>query len=129
VLRPGGVLLFSSHNLACTRAKRAPTLEFRAHPRELARGVLEWLRQVRNHARIGPLREVHEDFAILNDIGHDFECLHYYVDSSHQCRQLEALGWEVLDVFDRDGKTGGPRDPHPESSSLLYVARRDLSVA
>ena len=51
-------------------------------------GVLAiwWVIQLFNHRRIGRMRRFEDEFALLNDEGHDYACLHYYIDQRHQRR-------------------------------------------
>lgn len=126
VLRPGGLFMFSSHNLACRRAGHFPTLGVSAHPVAQARHVARWLRQLANHARIARLRQARDGHALLNDAGHDFACLHYYVDPAAQRRQLVDAGFELIDVIDASGHCVGADDACPESPSLMFVACRHM---
>ncbi len=48
----------------------------------------------------------------------------YYIAPAAQVRQLEAHGFEVLEVLDRDGRPLQAGDDAPASPHLHYVARR-----
>jgi SAM-dependent methyltransferase len=123
VLRPGGLLLMSSHNLHHLPARQGPQWQFQRHPVRLARETRVWWRRRANHARVGPLREIHAEHALLNDEGHDYGCLHYYISPAAQRRALSERGYEVLDVVDRwGGAVTGDRTA-AESPFLFYVAR------
>jgi len=124
VLRAGGVLMFSTHNRGYRDALHGPRLHWSRNPTTQALYLRRWLRQLTNHARVGRLREQHSGYALLNDPGHDYACLHYYIDQATQRRQLGDLGFEVLDVFDADGRPLDAQQHGSDSSSLMYVARR-----
>jgi SAM-dependent methyltransferase len=124
VLRPGGTLAFSSHNRHYAPALGPPRLKRTRNPVNLAANTLRWLRQLRNHARLRPQREVHAEYALLDDGGHDHACLHYYVSPALQLEQLAAAGLEPIDVIDGEGGALGPGDRADGSASLMYVARK-----
>jgi SAM-dependent methyltransferase len=123
VLRPGGVLMFSSHNREYRHALSGPRLRWSRNPSTEVRYLRQWLRQLANHARVGALREQNADYALLDDPGHDYACLHYYISQAMQRRQLDSLGFEVLDVFDTEGRAATPGAPAADSASLMYVSR------
>src|SRR6185503_11257521 len=116
---------FTSHNRASRRALHGPRIVLSRNPVTLAAHVLRWGRQLVNHARVGRLRRLEPDYALLNDRGHDYACLHYYVDQGTQRRQLESHGFRVLDVLDDQGRAVPEVDPAAESPWLMYVARRE----
>ena len=68
--------------------------------------------------------ERHEpDYAILNDVGHGYAVMHYYVTRDSQVSQFEAHGFEVLDCLDLDGTPVGPGEASrtiPGSSTTSY---------
>jgi SAM-dependent methyltransferase len=125
VLRPGGVVMFSSHNRGYRNAFRGPWIERARNPVTQAVYVARFMRGVMNHARVGPLRRRTDEYALLNDHGHDYAALHYYVDREHQRAQLEQAGFALLDVFDTRGRKLSGQDDDSDSPSLLYVARRN----
>jgi SAM-dependent methyltransferase len=124
VLHPNGLLVFSSHNRAGRGAGYAPRLATSRNPVAQLRFARRWLKQLANHARIGGMRQFNPDYALLNDWGHDFACLHYYIDRDRQNKQLADAGFELIDVFDTDGSRLHDGDEGSRSSSLMYVARR-----
>ncbi len=71
VLRPGGMLVFSSHNRHYARALEGPRLAPSHSLARLALNALRLPRQWRNHARLRAQREVHAEHALLDDPGHD----------------------------------------------------------
>lgn len=124
VLRPGGLFMFSSHNRRFREALSGPILRFSRNPGTQAVHVLRYARSLVNHARVRHLRRVERDYAILNDPGHDYAALHYYVDRATARRQMADAGFRVLSEFDLSGRALGPGDDDRESSSLLYVTER-----
>jgi SAM-dependent methyltransferase len=122
VLVPGGLFVFSTHNRRWREAGSGPRLD-------LAQGrVIRQLRDYavarRNRERILPYVRATQEYALLNDAGHSYSLLHYYIDRTAQARQLEAAGFRLLEVIDEHGATLAEGDDARDSSSLTYVARR-----
>lgn len=124
VLRHGGIFMFSSHNRDSADALSPPRLEWSASPCTLLEHLIDWGRQLANHSRMTHLREVHGDYALLDDYGHDFTLLHFYAGQTYVRKQLHASGFDTIDVLDRAGRTVGPDESAAESFSLMYVARK-----
>ncbi len=124
VLRHGGIFMFSSHNRDSTDAIPTPQLEWSLNPCILFEHLVEWARQLVNHSRMSHLREVHEDYALLDDPGHDFTLLHFYARQQYARRQLNASGFETVEVLDRAGHPITVDDGAPGTTDLMYVARR-----
>ena len=128
VLRDGGWFVFSSHNRHWTEALRPPHPEWSPNPAREVLHLARWLRQVGNHARIGPAREVFPEHALLNDGGHDYACLHYYTSQRHARAQAFETGFEVAEVFDWLGAPVSPDDQAPDSPWLMFAARKSQPV-
>ena len=124
VLRPGGMIVLSSHNLRFAGALSGPSMEWSRHPVQLARNLVTFLSSVRNHARVRRLREIHPEYAILNDCGHRFAILHYYATPETMRSQLQTCGFRLLATFDKQGRLLAPTADTSHSSSLTYAAER-----
>ena len=141
LLAPDGLLIFSSHNLEYVdgtgndgragatssgrRARRARQLMSKLTSRPISDVVgyaTRLPRRIRNRRRLAPLERRAEDHAILNDEAHDYALLHYYVRRDDQARQLDQLGYELIECLDAEGSPVGlgQRSPSPW---LHYVAR------
>lgn len=121
ILRPGGLLVMSSHNRAY--APRIP------EPRELARraglpGLAHLPAWSRNRRRMRRLQRDEPGYAILNDEAHDYRLLHYYIGRDEQERQLGGAGLRLLECLDGDGRRVAPGESAEPYSELYYVARR-----
>lgn len=124
VMRTAGMLMMSSHNRDYADALGGPKLEHSLNPiHQLVLGF-DWLQQLANHRRVKPLRAFTAEYALLNDEGHGYACLHYYISQGEQRRQLAAHRFDVLDVFDYDGRPLSIDAPAINSAQLMYVARR-----
>ncbi len=124
VLRHDGIFLFSSHNLDCVDANTAPQLEWVRNPITLLHHLLQWSRQMVNHARMKPLCELHAGHALLDDHGHDYTLLHFYVEQVYQRDQLRDAGFDTIEVLDRAGYSLAADAVATESADLMYVARK-----
>ena len=124
VLRPRGILMFSSHNRQYSRALSGPSLARSRNPVTQLRYLERYVRSLINHSRVRRLRRVDGEYALLNDLGHDYAALHYYIDRDTQRRQLERAGFLLRDVFDVSGHVVGDTGDDSASPSLLYVAER-----
>jgi SAM-dependent methyltransferase len=110
VLKPGGVLAFSSHNRAASAdvAPDRPTLQRFRNP------LTQWIhwrryrRQNHNYRKLEPYFTASAEYSLRPDTGHDYSCLHYYIDPLAQRKQLEQLGYTVTDVIDRAGESLAP---------------------
>ena len=116
--------MFSSHNLGSGDAFAAPRLEWSPNPCNLLEHLIEWAWQLANHRRMRPQCEMHEDYALLDDYGHNFTLLHFYAAQKYERNQLEASGFETIGVLDRTGRAVSVDDAAPASPDLMYVARR-----
>jgi len=122
VLRPQGVLMFSAHNRCYRFALRGPRLKLSRNPVSLLRNAVTYGRRWINYLRFRPLCRSEETYALLTDTGHDYACLHYYIDRDAQEAQLRGLGFRVLDVFCVWGAALGLGDFGEASPWLMYVA-------
>lgn len=125
VARAGGLLAFSSHNLSYREALGGPRLEWSKNPGRLAANGLQYLRRLKNHARVGKLRRTEADYSLLNDQGHDYACLHYYAARATVKAQLTDAGFRLIDVIERGGRSLPEGADDSASPNLLYVAQRD----
>jgi SAM-dependent methyltransferase len=124
VLRTDGLLAFSSHNRAYAGAHEGPRLELSRNPVTAALRIIQHVRNLLFHRRMRRLHRFEDDYALLDDSGGDHALLHYYVDRFAEERQLDAAGFELLEVLDRDGATVAPGEAAARSSCLMYVARK-----
>jgi SAM-dependent methyltransferase len=124
VLRPAGVFMFSSHNRRLRTAMLGPRLIRSHNPSTQAAQVWRYALSLINHARVRRLRRIETDYALLNDSGHDYAALHYYIDRDAQRRQLEQAGFQAREIVDTLGRSLQPGDDDSESPSLMYVVER-----
>ncbi|HVW09151.1 MAG TPA: class I SAM-dependent methyltransferase [Bryobacteraceae bacterium] len=104
VLRPGGVLGFSCHNVNYEDAFSGPKMRWSWNPVRLASSAVQLAIGLWNHRRVGPMRTVGSEYALLNDTGHFYSCLHYYASRRTVAAQLAEAGFGLADTFDRSGR-------------------------
>jgi SAM-dependent methyltransferase len=124
MMQPNGMFAFATHNLNWKGVGSTPQLERAKDPVRLFKNMLAHLKCVKNHNRMKPMQEHHETYAILNDISHEWLALLYYISREEQTKQLYEAGFELLEVYDRDGVLleKGADDSH--CAVLYYVCRR-----
>lgn len=133
LIAPGGVLMFSSHNLShvdasadADRGSQALGLltELLDHPpAKIARAVARLPRMIRNRRALAPLQRQADDHAILNDEAHDWGLLLYYIRREDQERQLVELGYEPVECLDTEGHVLAAGEPGAAHPWLHYIAR------
>jgi len=124
LLAPSGLLMFSSHNLAFAPRIARPTHVRWRHPRRAAGDIVRMPRRWRNHRRLVCYERTESEWAILNDTAHDFSVLHLYVSPEFEQRQLAAVGLNLLECLDLDGRPLMPGEDAPNCPELHYVAQR-----
>ena len=127
LLSPNGLLIFSSHNLACAPLLAGPTHKLSRNPVRFANRLLRLPRSVPNHRRLVTLQHFGSDYAILNDEAHDYSLLHYYIGRDDQERQLERHGFELLECLALDGTAVARGESAFGCHELHYAATRSAS--
>src|SRR6185437_8544883 len=104
VLRPGGYLAFSSHNLnffPALRRRRRPAWAF--HPRRLAGGIQRWLRFVIHNRHVRSSPAVTEATVFEGQLG--WKAPTFYIRPDRQLALLQEQGWEEIRLFPNEGGT------------------------
>lgn len=136
LLTDDGVLLFSSHNQA-----NIPHLDTSlaaylrgafGSPRDFARAVHHAIllpRRARNRRTARSFERRDVEYALVNEPVHDHRLVHYFISRDAQERQLAAVGLELVDCFDIEGRAIGPGETAECSTELHYAARLRTSAA
>jgi len=124
VLRPNGILAFSSHNLRYKKAFSKPSLNWSRNPARLLSNCVGYILSWWNYVRRASLRIITPDYALLNDPGHYYAAIHYYASKSTVAAQLRQAGLQLVDIFDALGASLSSEGDDRESPSLLYLAVR-----
>jgi SAM-dependent methyltransferase len=123
-LAPGGLLVLSSHNRAYASHLTDPLRLVGTSATGAAFALIRLPRWMWNRQRLLRFERREPTYAILNDVGHDYSVLHYYITRDAQVRQFEAHGFDVLECLDLDGEAVGPGELVPRCPELHYVVRR-----
>ncbi len=121
VMRPGAILLFSTHSLGAlpldTRLPRSARFEgSRLYALYAALRGVHYARKIRRINRRLDLAAARErGWVIVPGIGHDFRIDDHYIAPEHQVEQLHESGFEVETMYGVDGRVVnlpfGDRDP------------------
>ncbi|MBO0768061.1 MAG: class I SAM-dependent methyltransferase [Solirubrobacterales bacterium] len=122
VLAPNGVLIFSSHNLACESLVPSPARAALTRPWRLP--LLP--QALANRALLGRLQQRERGYALLNDIEANFGLLHYFIDRDGQERQLNDVGLTLLECVSPRGEQVPPGCEAYGERELYYVAKPGL---
>jgi SAM-dependent methyltransferase len=122
-IRPGGLLIMSSHNRASARRRQLRDALAARSPVGLAASMFELPRWLINRRRLVPFERNESGYAILNDISQDFSALHYYITRDAQARQFADHGFELLECLDLDGRHVEAGQAARHCPELHYVAR------
>jgi SAM-dependent methyltransferase len=115
VLRPGGLLVFSSHNLLVDRGSPFATK---------GRRVLDYLQGVCHYLRNRRHEEYGDDYAMVVDQLDQYRHLMYYITPGAQFAQLRHAGFRDVEAYSQDGSRIGPEDGCRDWW-IYYVARKD----
>ncbi|WP_428687061.1 class I SAM-dependent methyltransferase [Roseibium sp.] len=125
LMSPDGVFVFSTHNRSWRHCGKRPVFpaysEVGNLPRYLNR-LLRTGREIFNHNRLAHLQQFADDHAIVTG-SHMRTGLVYCIDRKAQLEQLKKADFEVLSVYDIDGREVGETDMSPESYNLHFVCR------
>jgi len=128
ILRPGGWFMFSSHStgalpLATKKARSPRRMRSRLY-RSYARvdDVRYWwkVRGVNSHLQLDQAQV--QGWTIVTNFGHNFQIDDCYVAPSHQVEVLEQLGFQQIELLDREGRPVTAADPG-DSAWLHYLCR------
>lgn len=128
VLRPGGLLAFSTHNVNYEHAFSGPAMEWTANPVRLGYNALKYAIGAWNHRRVAPLRKSGPEYSLINDPGHFYSCLHYYVSRENVAAQLEKAGMRLIETLDRKGNALDAAGDDSVDPWLFYVGRKDATA-
>jgi ubiquinone/menaquinone biosynthesis C-methylase UbiE len=105
-LRPGGVFMFSAHNLASTRtsAFSLKNINWTLHPIEFLGGCRYYLKGVLNHLSARGQQVRTTDYALLTERAANYQYLNYYISKALQVEQLERAGFENVEIFTEQGQ-------------------------
>jgi ubiquinone/menaquinone biosynthesis C-methylase UbiE len=124
VLKQDGLFVFSSHNRNHRYAISRPKMKLSMMPCEQADNLIKFFNSTRNRLRNKNHQVFNEQYAIINDVAHNYAMLTYYIDKVHQVSQLEDLGFETIEMYDTLGNLLNLDSDDKDSAWIYYVARK-----
>ena len=135
VLRPGGWLMFSTHNMDGPGFHEGPWRGYRTAgssvyrtARWIARFPLKlgrYARRWKNWWRHRRLLRIGEGWAIRAAAPHDFGIVIYYITLKHLLNELAVAGFLNVEVYDsEDGRRLAPDDDTRAVNAFYVVAQR-----
>ena len=120
VLKPGGLFMFSTHNRDYKYFDKFPWQEGRFDLNHL-KSCLYTLAKLPRHYRMKKYEVRTDQYAIINDNGHGFSLLAYYISLAEQEKQLSEIGFVDLEAYDMEGN---PTTSDRNFPWTYYLARR-----
>ncbi len=124
VLRQDGLFVFSSHNRNYRHAVSRPKILLSTAPCEQVRHFTKFVKSLLNHLRNRDHQRFEKEYAIINDVAHNYAMLTYYIDKEDQVKQLEDMGFETIDMYDTMGNMLNIDSDDTDSAWIYYVARK-----
>ena len=124
VLRPGGLLMMSSHNREAIPTVRSPWDIRARNPIRMAGKLVLAPWRARNHRRLKRLERQEAGYALVNDSAHGFTLVHYYIFPEAQRSQFLQAGLEPIQTIRSDGGILTASDRAPDCTEIHYLARR-----
>jgi len=124
VLKQDGLFVFSSHNRNHRYAISHPKMEISMTPCMQAGNLVKFFKSTRNRLRNKNHQVFHEQYAIINDVAHNYAMLTYYIDKVNQLSQLEDVGFETIEMYDTLGNMLNLDSDDTDSAWIYYVARK-----
>ncbi|MBI3805421.1 MAG: class I SAM-dependent methyltransferase [Nitrospirae bacterium] len=129
LLTPGGFFIFSTYNRKNLRYRELfqfPAFSFTNNPVKLAarsaRFLMDTAARAINRIRFKSYEEQKPEYAMINDVCHNYATMLYYISPNDQRRQLETIGFlPHATAFDL---TGDRVTRETQDDSLTYIARK-----
>ena len=124
VLKQDGLFVFSSHNRNHRYAISRPKMILSMTPCKQVEQFKKFVKSLINHIRNRNHQVFNEQYAIINDVAHDYAMLTYYIDKVHQVSQLENVGFETIEMYDTLGNMLNLDSDDKDSAWIYYVAKK-----
>ncbi len=124
VLKSDGLFVFSSHNRNHRYAISHPNMKLSMTPGRQIKNFKNFIKSMCNYLRNKSSQQFMQEYAIINDVAHNYAMLTYYIDKLNQVSQLEAIGFETIEMYDTLGNILDSDSDDKESAWIYYVARK-----
>ncbi len=124
VLSRDGLFVFSSHNRNHRYAISYPKMKLSMTPCRQIKNIKNFTKSMYNYLRNRNSQQFKDEYAIINDVAHNYAMLTYYIDKLNQVSQLEAIGFETIEIYDTLGNKLDLHNDDKDSAWVYYVARK-----
>ncbi len=126
VLSRDGLFVFSSHNRNYRYAISHPKMKLSMAPCEQIENIKNFTKSIGNFIKNKRSQQFKDEYAIINDVAHNYAMLTYYIDKLNQVSQLEAIGFDTINMYDTLGNKLGSDSDDKDSAWIYYVARKSV---
>ncbi len=124
VLKRDGLFVFSSHNRNHRYAISKPKMKLSMSPGKQIKNVNNFTQSMCNFLKNRNSQQFKDEYAIINDVAHNYAMLTYYIDKLNQVSQLESIGFETIGIYDTLGNKLKLDSDDKDSAWIYYVARK-----
>jgi hypothetical protein len=100
-------------------------MQFSMTPCKLAKDFIKFVKSTRNRLRNKNHQLFKDQYAIINDVAHNYAMLTYYIDKVHQVKQLDDTDFETIDMYDTLGNILDLDSDDKGSAWIYYVAKKN----
>ncbi len=124
VLKQDGLFIFSSHNRNHRYAISHPKMEFSTTPCKLTENFMKFAKSMRNRLRNKNHQVFEDQYAVINDVAHNYAMLTYYIDKVHQVKQLEDMDFSTIEMYDTLGNILNLDSDDKDSAWIYYITKK-----
>ncbi|ODS31628.1 MAG: putative methyltransferase [Candidatus Scalindua rubra] len=124
VLKQDGLFVFSSHNRNHRHAISRPKMPLPTTPCKQVEHFMKFVKSSLNHLINRNHQKFENEYAIINDVAHNYAMLTYYIDKRDQISQLKDIGFEAIEMYDTNGNILNLDSDDKDSAWIYYVARK-----
>ncbi len=131
VLKPGGWLVFSSHNRdrVTVSVFSLRNLDVSMNPRRMFSNAAGYVRCIVNWLRFKRFAVKAAEYDMRLDSGSEYKTPLYYIDKKRQAAQLTRFGFKVVSMWGAKGKKAALDELDSESPWIFFVARKETVQA
>ena len=93
-------------------------------PCKQAEHFSKFIKSIRNRLKNRNHQVFNEQYAIINDVAHNYAMLTYYIDKENQVKQLEDMGFQTIEMYDNLGNMLDLDSDDSNSAWIYYVTRK-----
>lgn len=130
VLKPDGWFVFSAHNRNRVPASAfaRSNLSISKHPLHMWKNLCRYVLGMVNWLSTKSLAYEASGHALRHDSSNIYGAPIYYIDKACQREQLARLGFEVVSIFDGQGRETTVAEPDVHSAWILFACRKSAIV-